>query len=53
MKEDIKVLNEVLDIICRQKKQINLESAAARQDIATKIVHELEKRKSQININYE
>ena len=51
MKEDVKVLNEVLDIICQQKKQINFESAAARQDIAAKIVYELQKRKCQINTN--
>ena len=49
MKKDIKMLTEVLDIIQKKRKQINFDSNAARQEIAAEVVHQLRKRKCQIN----
>jgi hypothetical protein len=49
MKKDVKMLTEVLDIIQKKRKQINFDSNAARQEIAAEVVHQLRKRKCQIN----
>jgi|TARA_R110001606_G_scaffold14234_6_gene60458 hypothetical protein len=49
MKKEVKMLTEVLDIIQKKRKQINFDSNAARQEIATEVVHQLRKRKCQIN----
>ena len=49
MKKDVKLLTEVLDIIQKKRKQINFDSNAARQEIATEVVYQLRKRKCQIN----
>ena len=49
MKKDIKMLTEVLGIIQKKRKQINFDSNAARQEIAAEVVHQLRKRKCQIN----
>ena len=49
MKKDIKMLTEVLDIVSKKRKQINFDSDAARHQIAVEVVHQLRKRKCQIN----
>tara|TARA_Y100000310_G_scaffold237424_1_gene240698 strand:- start:486 stop:674 length:189 start_codon:yes stop_codon:yes gene_type:complete len=49
MKKDVKMLTEVLDIVSKKRKQLNFESGAARNQIATEVIHELRKRKCQIN----
>ena len=49
MKKEVKMLTEVLDIIQKKRKQINFDSNAARQEIAAEVVHQLQKRKCQIN----
>ena len=49
MKKEVKMLTEILDIINKKRKQINFDSNAARQEIATEVVHQLRKRKCQIN----
>ena len=50
MKKDVKMLTEVLDIIYKKRKQLNFDSDAARNQMAIEVVHELRKRKCQINI---
>ena len=49
MKKDVKMLVEVLDIISKTRKQINFDGDAARHQIAVEVVHQLRKRKCQIN----
>jgi len=49
MKKDVKILTEVLDIISKKRKQINFDSNAARHQMAIEVVHELRKRRCQIN----
>jgi len=49
MKKDVKMLTEVLDIISKKRKQINFDSNAARHQMAIEVVHELRKRRCQIN----
>tara|TARA_Y100000034_G_scaffold49999_1_gene61734 strand:- start:23 stop:328 length:306 start_codon:yes stop_codon:yes gene_type:complete len=48
-KHQIKLFRDILDEISQKKKQINFDSYAAREDIATEIINELQKRKCQIN----
>ena len=49
MKKDVKMLTEALDIVSKKRKQLNFDSAAARQQIANDAIHELRKRKCHIN----
>jgi len=49
MKKDVKMLSDVLEVISKKRKQINFDSAAARQQIANEAIHELRKRKCHIN----
>ena len=49
MKKDVKVLMDVLNIISKKRKQINFDSNAARHQMAIEVVHELRKRRCQIN----
>ena len=49
MKKDVKMLTEVLDTIQKKRKQINFDSNTARQEIAVEVIHQLRKRKCQIN----
>ena len=49
MKKDVKMLTEVLDIVSKKRKQLNFDSNAARHDIAVEVVHQLRKRRCQIN----
>ena len=49
MKKDVKMLTEVLDIVSKKRKQINFDSNAARHQMAIEVVHELRKRRCQIN----
>ena len=49
MKKDVKILTEVLDTVSKKRKQLNFDSNAARNQIAVEVVHELRKRKCQIN----
>jgi hypothetical protein len=49
MKKDVKMLTEVLDIVSKKRKQLNFDSNAARSSLAIDVVHELRKRKCQIN----
>jgi|TARA_Y100000310_G_C20544592_1_gene744982 hypothetical protein len=49
MKKDVKMLSDALEVISKKRKQINFDSVAGRQYIATEVVHELRKRKCHIN----
>lgn len=49
MKKDVKMLTEVLDTVSKKRKQLNFDSNAARNQIAIEVIHELRKRKCQIN----
>ena len=49
MKKDVKMLTEVLDIVSKKRKQLNFDSNAARNQIAIEVIHELRKRRCQIN----
>jgi len=49
MKKDVRMLTEVLDIVSKKRKQLNFDSNAGRNQIAVEVVHELRKRKCQIN----
>ena len=49
MKKDVKMLTEVLDTVSKKRKQLNFDSNAARNQLAVEVIHELRKRKCQIN----
>ena len=49
MKKDVKLLTDVLDTVSKKRKQLNFDSNAARNQIAIEVIHELRKRKCQIN----
>jgi len=49
MKKEVKMLAEILDTVSKKRKQINFDSSAARNQIALEVIHELRKRKCQIN----
>ena len=49
MKKDVKMLREVLDTISKKKKQLNFDNVSARHQLVEDVVHELRKRKCQIN----